>query len=436
MAGSLFEPGDDVSRVWDEAEAILLAAQDLDAVMEVIREAESPVEARRALKLGFGFTGRQAALLLTLPVMSFTRSERQRFDDSRRVRMELLADVTGVFPAIPAGEPGIPAQPTATTDDADLPGYTYQAAYTEPAHHEPAHHAEPADYAQPADWSEYADDTKYADSADDWTSNFGAAFDGVLADISSAMAEPTASAPPLIAAPPAPAPVPASGPAAESQSESEPEPAAEAPHAAATSRPVRRSMTAREETSAVLDDQIGELCDAIAALVGTSPPGEVWSDDPRSSSDVSGAQLDRCGVNDETGIRTLMWHLRRTGLDSVEGLFPFAEPLTAAQGFDAQSLRFESARAAGALGSQPSADVRWSSGLWPIAERSGFGYAVSFSGGSGAVWAYGGDEPLHRLWDSVVDLLVELYQSLMTGTACDAAVAAPVDGRVVWTNLN
>src|SRR5699024_12808096 len=71
--GSWLGPGADVGRAWDEAEAILLACDDLDAVMETIHGAETPVEARRALKCGFGFTGRQAALLLTLPVLSLDR---------------------------------------------------------------------------------------------------------------------------------------------------------------------------------------------------------------------------------------------------------------------------------------------------------------------------------------------------------------------------
>src|SRR5699024_1868336 len=48
--GGGFGPGDDVGRAWDEAEAILLACDDLDAVMETIHGAETPVEARRALK--------------------------------------------------------------------------------------------------------------------------------------------------------------------------------------------------------------------------------------------------------------------------------------------------------------------------------------------------------------------------------------------------
>ena len=148
--------------------------------------------------------------------------------------------------------------------------------------------------------------------------------------------------------------------------------------------------------------------------------------------------LDSCGVDDATGIRTLLWHLHRTGLDSVEGLFPFAEPLTAGQGFDAQSAQFEKAMAIGGLGSRPSSSVHWASRLWPIADRRGFGYAVVIGDDqdAGSVWAYGGDEPLHRMWDSVVDLLVEVYRSLTAGDPCDAAVGAVLDGRVAWTNLS
>ena len=422
--GGWFGPGDDLERACDEAEAILLAAEDLDAVMEAIREAESPVEARRALKLGFGFTGRQAALLLTLPVMSFTRSERRRLDDGRRARMELLADVTGALPAIPASGSDPAPAPEPTT-----PAASYIASPSED------HHS--ARYAADPQWD--------AAPASDWSTDFGAAFDGVLAGISSAMEKPEIEAPPLLSAPPEPAPravadiqgppvVPARAPAAAAA----PAAGVDTDSAARSARPARRSMSAREDASAVLNEQIGELCDAIAMMAGVRPPTGAWSDDPRSSSDESGALLDSCGVDDQAGIRTLLWHLRRTGLDSLEGLFPFAEPLSAGQGFDAQSVRFESAMSEGGLGSRPGSDVRWASRLWPIAERRGFGYAVVYGGGSdaGSVWAYGGDEPLHRLWDSVVDLLVELYQSLTTGSPCDAAVGAVVDGRVVWTNLS
>lgn len=133
----------------------------------------------------------------------------------------------------------------------------------------------------------------------------------------------------------------------------------------------------------------------------------------------------------------MLWHLRRTGLDSVEGLFPFAEPLTAAQGFEVQAARFEQAMGTGTLGSEPGGDATWAGRLWPFAERSGFGYAVCYRAGrdAGSVWAYGGGQPLHRMWDSVVDLLVELYQAFTVGAPCDSALAAVADGRVVWSNL-
>lgn len=434
VVGGWFEPGDDVGRAWDEAEAILLAAKDLDAVMDVIQEAESPVEARRALKFGFGLTGRQAALLLTLPVMSFTRSERKRLDEARRVRMELLADVTGVLPVVPAAEPA--------ADGA-----------TAPAH---ATHLEAASSVErglgkrsPVDPS-----LDQADSAADWSRDFGAAFDGVLAGISSAMQEPEAASP--LVGPASPASEHESPVCAAQSVADAPRPPVTPVQSASVgagagagagsagrvaeepARPIRRSLATRQDAAAVLDEQIGELCDAIAMVVGVVPPTGVWSDDPRSSADRSGSLLDSSGVDDQTGIRTLLWHLRRTGLDSLEGLFPFAEPLAAGQGFDARSARFENAMSVGGVGSDPAADVQWASRLWPIAERRGFGYAVTFGGGpdAGSVWAYGGDEPLHLLWDSVVDLLVEVYQSLTTGTACDAAVGAVLDGRVVWTNLS
>lgn len=433
--GGWFGPGDDLERAWDEAEAILLASEDLDAVMEVIREAETPVEARRALKFGFGFTGRQAALLLTLPVMSFTRSERRRLDAGRRARMDLLADVTGVLPAVRAADHEPVPQPTRQSAQTQQ---TEQAEQTEPLAY--SAHSRAASSSVVPQWD--------SGHSTDWSTDFGAAFDGVLAGISSAMEEPEIVAPPLVAAPPAPEQEPSVF--AEQPSTGAPRPpvrpvqavevqaADRAPVAAGSARPIRRSMASREDASAVLDEQIGELCDAIAMTIGVEPPTGAWTDDPRSSVDRSGALLDSCGVDDQTGIRTLLWHLRRTGLDALEGMFPFAEPLTASQGFDAQAALFESAMSAGGLGSAPGADVRWSSRLWPIAERRGFGYAVAFGGGPGAgsVWAYGGDEPLHRLWDSVVDLLVELYQSMTAGSACDAAVAAVLDGRVVWTNLS
>ena len=413
--GGWFEPGDDLGRAWDEAEAVLLAAEDLDAVMDVIREAESPVEARRALKFRCGFTGRQAALLLTLPVMSFTRSERKRLDETRRARVELIADVTGVLPAVPTAElaaDGAAAHASHLESPMSGERSLDEGSVDQGSSREQDPRAE-------REVPERPHRSEWAGSAADWSSEFGAAFDGVLAGISSAMQEPevaSLSLDPALPAPEQESPVFAEEPA----------------------RPIRRSLATRQDAAAVLDEQIGELCDAIAMVVGVVPPTGVWSDDPRSSADRSGALLDSCGVDDQTGIRTLLWHLRRTGLDSLEGLFPFAEPLTAGQGFEARSAQFENAMSAGGVGSDPGVDGRWASRLWPIAERRGFGYAVTFGGGldAGSVWAYGGDEPLHLVWDSVVDLLVEVYQSLTTGTACDAAVGAVLDGRVVWTNLS
>lgn len=452
--GGWFGPGDDLERAWDEAEAILLASEDLDSVMDVIQEAESPVEARRALKLGFGFTGRQAALLLTLPVMSFTRSERQRLADGRRARMELLADVTGVLPAVREAVPGAEPTPPRTTrpvaEPTAEPRSEPRSEPTAPAATQPA--SAPVSDFTPSDDVSRAPQWDSGPSAN-WSTDFGAAFDGVLAGISSAMEEPEIVVPPLLSAPLEPEQAP---PGQESLGQESPGPAGRAvtveprpPVAPAwageealarleSARPTRRSLTGREEASAVLDEQIGELCDAIARAIGVTPPTGAWSDDPRSSADTSGALLDSCGVDDRTGIRTLLWHLRRTGLDAVEGLFPFAEPLTATQGAEVQAFQFDSAVSGGGLRSVPGSDVRWASYLWPIAERRGFGYAVAFGEvpDAGAVWAYGGDEPLHRLWDSLVDLLVELYQSVTTGSSCDAAVAAVLDGRVVWTNLS
>lgn len=376
--GGWFEPSDEVGRAWDEAEAVLRACDDLDAVMAAIHDADSPVEARRTLKRHFGFTGRQAALLLTLPVLSFTRSERERLAGGRRARLELLADVTGVLPAVPA--------------DGGAPAWAPVAA--EPAHAKPAH-AESA----PAP----------AGPVDEWS----AEFDGALARISGAMA------------------------ASWGDAARDPSPTATAP--AGPSRPGRRSAAVEQEASTVLDEQIGELCDALADLlrVPAPAPAVVAVDDPRSSDSPSGVLLDGSGVDDETGVRTLLWHLRRTGLDSVEGLLPFAEPLTTERGFDVQAARYEDAMGGGVLGFEPGGDATWAGRLWPIAERSGFGYAVSYRGGpdAGSVWAYGGGQPLHRLWDSVVDLLVELYQAFTAGAPCDSALAAVAAGRVVWTNL-
>ncbi|GAA1710814.1 DNA gyrase subunit A [Dietzia cercidiphylli] len=367
--GGWFEPGGDAGRAWDEAEAVLLACEDLDAVMETIRQAESPVDARRALKLGFGFSGRQAALLLTLPVLSFTRSERDRMRDSRRARLDLFADVTGAIPVV-------------RKDEVEL----------DPAPGQAARAPEPESAAR-AEW--------------------GAEFDGALDGIRRAMDDeqgrgPTAP-PPVITEDPGP-----------------------------SDHVVRRSRSGRvDEAAVVLDEQVGELCDAIAALLQVESVPGAWLDDPRASDSRTGTLLDSCGVDDSVGIRTLLWHLRRTGLDSVEGLLPFAEPLGAAEGFEVQARRFEHAMAVGGLGPEPVSGATWTGRLWPIAERRGYGYAVSYRNGpdAGSIWAYGGEEPLHRVWDSVVDLLVELYQALTTGEPCDAAVAAATNGRVVWTNL-
>ena len=386
VVGSLFEPGDDVGRAWEEAEAVLAACDDLGAVMATIRDAASPVEARRALKRGFGFSGRQAALLLTMPVMTFTRSERERLESYRWARTEMLADVTGVLPVV--REPAPAAQPAAQFPE---PAAPVIEPLTEPL-------TEPA--------------------GEDWAADL----DRVLDRLMSAMDEPwghdlrTRSAP-----------VPSSAASSE-----------ERPKA----RSARRSVGGYQDAAAVLDEQIGELCDGIAALVGAEPlggasTGALVSDDPRDPRSSSGALLDSCGVDDRTGVRTLLWHLRRTGLDAVEGVFPFAEPLSVGRGVDEQAVRFEQAMAGGRLGSEPGGDAAWAGRLWPIAQRSGFGYAVSYREGPdlGSVWAYGGNEPLHRLWDSVIDLLAEVYQALTTGSPCDAALAAATRGRVVWTNL-
>lgn len=407
--GGWFEPSDEVGRAWDEAEAILRACDDLDAVMAAIHDADSPVEARRALKRDFGFTGRQAALLLTLPVLSFTRSERERLAGGRRARLELLADVTGVLPAVPA-DGGVPESAPAAE---------------EPAHAEPAQ-AEPAQAApRPAEFDPTAPAPVGPD--DEWS----AEFDGALARISGAMAASWGDA--------ARDPAPASDPAPADDLAAPREPAPTATAAAGPSRPGRRSAAVEQEASTVLDEQIGELCDALAELlrVPAPAPAVVAVDDPRSSDSPSGVLLDGSGVDDGTGIRTLLWHLRRTGLDSVEGLLPFAEPLTTERGFDVQAARYEDAMGGGVLGFEPGGDATWAGRLWPIAERSGFGYAVSYRDGpdAGSVWAYGGGQPLHRLWDSVVDLLVELYQAFTAGAPCDSALAAVAAGRVVWTNL-
>ena len=418
-AGGWFEPGDEIGRAWDEAEAILLACDDLDSVMEVIRDAESPVDARRALKLGFGFTGRQAALLLTLPVMTFTRSERRRIDENRRDRLEMLADVTGVLPALRAADPEPATDPVTTAEP-------WPAVDPAPAV-DPVFAVDPGPdrgWAPGPDWGTDPDGPfSYTWSAPDVPDEGSSpaleplpldSFPQFGAPDHAPTAEPT----------PAPAPVP--------------EPVAPSRAASAVGPSVRRSTSRSDESSVVLDEQISELCDAIAGLFRVNPPGNAWSDDPRDPTTSAGSLLDSCGVDDATGLRTLLWHLRRTGLDSVEGLFPFAEPLSPGQAFDTQAVRFEQAMSTGSLGSEPGGDARWAGRMWPIAERHGFGYAVSYRSGPGAgvVWAYGGNEPLHRMWDSVVDLLVELYQALTAGEPCDSALAGVVGDRVVWTNLS
>ncbi|KAA0918205.1 DNA gyrase subunit A [Dietzia sp. ANT_WB102] len=394
--GGWFEPGDEIGRAWDEAEAVLRACEDLAGVMATIRDADSPVEARRALKVGFGLTGRQAALLLTLPVMAFTRSERRRMDEGRRARMELLADVTGVLPAIP--------------DERLLSSVSDESPTTFSAPPVPTLRPVPA--VADEDWG----------SGNGWKDEF----DGTLARIGSAMEE-TPAATDSVHVP---------GPSA-----FDPGASGDPSGAGVVSGGGRRSMAGQDDALAVLDEQIGELTDAIAALIGVTSHAVLATptsgDDPRRSDSRSGALLDGCGVDDTTGIRTLLWHLSRSGLDSVEGLFPFAEPLVSARGFDVQATQFEHAMAMGTLGPEPGGFATWAGRLWPIAERSGYGYAVSYRAGrdAGSVWAYGGGQPLHRMWDSVVDLLVELYQAFTVGSPCDSALAAVVNGRVVWTNL-
>lgn len=377
--GGWFEP-EDVGRAWDEAEAILLACTDLDAVMETIRDADSPVEARRALKLGFGFTGRQAAVLLTLPILSFTRSERERIRDSRRARMDLLADVTGVFPAISDDQPDSRARPH---PQSSLP----EPRLLEPSLPEPNLHTSVSAPEQPAELP--------AELLGEWPAEW-------------------------------PAELEARQPAEWSLVPSRPV------------GPGRRSDSAPEDAAVVLDEQVGELCDAIAAVLRIEPDVGWWLDDPRDSASSTGMLLDNCSVHDETGIRTLLWHLHRTGLESVEGLLPFADPLSAVQALNVQAARFEHAMATGGLGSEPGGDATWTGRLWPLAERLDYGFALSYRSGpgAGAIWAYGGGQPLHRVWDSVVDLLVELYQAFTAGESCDSAVATVVDGRVVWSNLS
>lgn len=373
--GGWFEPGDHAGRAFDEAEAVLLACEDLTAVMETIRRSDSPVEARRALKLGFGFSGRQAALLLMLPVMSFTRSERDRMRDSRRDRLDLFADVTGSIPAL-------------RQDD---------------VRSAPAPAPAPVDAGPSVARPEWVADLDGALERIRW------AMEGERGDGSATQESVTTVAPVTTGAP------------------------------ASTGQVVRRSRSGGvDDASVVLDEQVGELCDALAEIVQVEGLPDAWLDDPRASDSRAGMLLDSCGVDDSVGIRTLAWHLRRTGLDAVEGLLPFADPLDPSQGFDVQARMFERAMATGGLGSEPGPGVTWAGRLWPIAERRGYGYAVSYRDGpgAGAVWAYGGDEPLHRVWDSVVDLLVELYRAATTGEPCDAAIAAATHGRVAWTNLS
>lgn len=433
--GGWFEPGDDVERAWDEAEAILLACDDLDGVMETIRDAGSPVEARRALKVGFGFTGRQAALLLTLPVLSFTRSERNRMDESRRSRMALLADVTGAIPVVrdPVAHEAKPPESVAAEPEPQEPVAPGPVA-AEPVRPEPVAPVRgPSAFEQPA---------PAAPAIAAW----GAEFDGTLDRIRSAMDEHYGVAPAVATGAPA-------GPAETGPAEPAPtepalaqaaavEPAwAESLSAqpeAAAQRGGRSSAREAEEAAVVLDEQIGELCEAIGDVLGIEHPSSALLDDPRDPGSRTGQLLDSCGVDDATGIRTLLWHLRRTGLESVEGLLPFAEPLTGPQGFDAQAAHFEAAMASGGLGSVPGDGSTWAGRMWPIAQRRGYGYAVLYRSGpgAGAVWAYGGGEPLHLMWDSVVDVLVEVYQALTAGEPCDAALAAAAGGRVTWTNIS
>lgn len=437
----MFRSGDDVGRAWDEAEAILLACEDIEAVMATIRDAGSPVEARRALKARHGFTGRQAAVLLTLPVLSFTRSERERLDESRRARMALLADVTGAIPAVrePAAEifPETGPEAGAASGPESFQG-TAPVAFVAESHPAASTVGRPgqADRDERADWNV-------------WESEF----DGTLDRIQSVMDEHYGVAPgeatkateaadsPGLPAPSSPLSAPSPTPPTPPPSSTPPPSPSSAPErsvAPSRSRSGRRSSRGEPEVAAdVIDEQIGELCVAIAEFLRVAPPVSPSLDDPREATSPTGQLLGSCGVDDATGVRTLLWHLRRTGLESVEALLPFAEPLPGARGFDIQSAQFEAAMVAGALGAEPGGTASWTGRLWPIADRRGFGYAVHYrpGPGSGAVWAYGGGEPLHHLWDSVVDMLVELYQSLTAGEPIDGALGTVVDGRVVWTNL-
>lgn len=421
-----------------------MASEDLDGVMATIHDADSPVEARRALKIGFGFTGRQAALLLTLPVLSFTRSERERVNAGRRARMELLADVTGAIPAIrePVVDSGAGAYEPSTVEANTVGSSTVERSMPELSTVETSTaEASTVSYETTAVKTTTASHQTWAgfqaESAPDM-SGWGDEFDGTVDRMRSMMDQhygvagaPVASVPTAPVQPTAQtAPVQATAPTAST------EPSLVSGE---QTRAGRRSADADAvESATVLDEQIGELCDAIGELLSTETPATAWLDDPRDSSGATGRLLDSCGVDDATGIRTLLWHLRRTGLDTVDGLLPFAEPLTGSRGFDVQAARFESAMESGGLGAVPGTGATWTGRLWPIAEKLGYGYAVHYrpGPGAGAVWAYGGGEPLHLLWDSVVDMLVELYQALTAGEPCDAALAAVVDGRVVWTNIS
>ena len=436
--GGLFGPGDDLARAWDEAEAILLACGELDAVMEAIRNAESPVEARRALKFGFGFTGRQAALLLTLPVMTFTRSERRRIDENRRDRVAMLADVTGVLPAVRDTDPE-PTPDVTPGHTPDLAPATYSAPDPDPA---PAPEPSPGpDSAPDLGWAlgpEWGTDDGTFDYA--WSAA-GEASTPALEPLPLDSFPQFGAAESVTGHSTGTGRGTAYGPDTDTAFQSVAELAsAPVPAAAAQSDwpSVRRSTSRADDASVVLDEQIGELCEAIAELLRVSPPVGAWANDPRDSVSSAGSLLDSCGVDDATVLRRCHSRVRRTGLDSVEGLFPFAEPLSADQGFDAQAVRFEHAMSTGSLGSEPGGDVKWAGRLWPLAERHGFGYAVSYRSGpdAGVVWAYGGNEPLHRMWDSVLDLLVELYQAFTAGDPCDSALAGVAGGRVVWANLS
>ncbi|MCT2272907.1 hypothetical protein [Dietzia cinnamea] len=213
----------------------MLAVEDLDAVMDAIRDAESPVEARRTLKFEFGFTGRQAALLLTLPVMSFTRSERRRLDDARRARIDLLADVTGVLPVVADPAPGTASDTASDTAYAPEFGSTSVAASDPDGTGAPA----PAPSSEPV-----------SAPAEQWEADFGATFDGILAGISSAM-ENTQDACTAHNSVAAEFPSTTDFP---TDVESPAGTASQPQHSASR---VRRSMSELDEASTVLDEQLG-----------------------------------------------------------------------------------------------------------------------------------------------------------------------------------